>query len=132
MLSTTIGIIYLWFGALKLFPGLSPAESLGANTISLISFDFISAEAGRIILAIIEVAVGIGLTFNIKQSIFVKMALGHMICTFIPLFAFPDLSFSHAPFGITIVGQYIMKNLIIIVALLLLLPNQNKNVRQTF
>jgi hypothetical protein len=45
-----------------------------------------------------------------------------MVCTFTPLIFFPELSFNYAPFTLTLVGQYIMKNLIIIVALLILYP----------
>jgi len=37
-----------------------------------------------------------------------------MACTFTPLLLFPDLSFKIAPYGFTLVGQYIMKNIIII------------------
>lgn len=124
LLSISIGLIYLWFGALKLFPSLSPAEVLAGNTIDLITFHMLSADAGRIILAILEVLIGIGLISRFKQNFVVKVALCHMFCTFIPLFAFPEVSFSHAPFGFTIVGQYIMKNVVIIMALLILLPGK--------
>ncbi len=129
LLSISIGLIYLWFGALKLFPNLSPAEGLAGETIELITFDIISGDVARILLAIIEVLIGIGLIIEFKQKLIVKVALCHMVCTFIPLFAFPEVSFAQAPFAFTIVGQYIMKNLIIIVALLMLLPTKNGKVQ---
>jgi hypothetical protein len=43
-----------------------------------------------------------------------------MFCTFIPLFFFGEISFTSAPYAFTLVGQYIMKNLIIICAALVL------------
>jgi len=43
-----------------------------------------------------------------------------MICTFVPLFFFTDISFTDSPYAFTLVGQYIMKNLIIICAALVL------------
>src|SRR5437016_2661906 len=32
-----LGIVFFWFGVLKLFPGLSPAEDLAARTIQTLS-----------------------------------------------------------------------------------------------
>jgi hypothetical protein len=43
-----------------------------------------------------------------------------MVCTFVPLFFFTDISFTDSPYAFTLVGQYIMKNLIIICAALVL------------
>ena len=121
-LTISIGIIYLWFGILKFFPNLSPAEVLATNTVEVLTFHLISPKLGCLLLAILEVGIGIGLLVGWKQTLFVKIALGHMIFTFTPLFVFPEESFTYAPYGFTIVGQYIMKNIVIIMALLLLLP----------
>jgi len=121
-LAISIGIIYLWFGMLKFFPNLSPAEVLATNTVEVLTFHLISPKLGCLLLAILEVGIGIGLLIAWKKSFFVKIALGHMIFTFAPLFVFPEESFTYAPYGFTIVGQYIMKNIVIIMALLLLLP----------
>lgn len=35
-----LGIVFLWFGALKYFPGLSPAEDLVRSTIYFVDPDF--------------------------------------------------------------------------------------------
>lgn len=125
-LAFSIGIIYLWFGVLKFFPDLSPAEVLATKTVEVLTFHLIPPKVGCFLLAILEVSIGVGLILGWKQSLFVKIALGHMIFTFTPLFIFPEESFTHAPYGFTIIGQYIMKNIVIIMALLLLLPSKNK------
>jgi hypothetical protein len=46
----------------------------------------------------------------------------HMVCTFTPLLFFPSLSFKYAPYGFTLVGQYIMKNIIIVCAAMVIWP----------
>lgn len=51
----------------------------------------------------------------------VQAAVLHMIFTFMPLFFFPEVSFSHAPYGFTVVGQYIVKNLVFLAALNIIL-----------
>ena len=47
-----------------------------------------------------------------------------MISTFMPLFFFPEVSFSHAPYGFTVVGQYIVKNLVFLAALNIILKEE--------
>jgi uncharacterized membrane protein YphA (DoxX/SURF4 family) len=122
LLAISIGLIYVWFGALKFFPSLSPAETLATDTVDAMTFYLLPEGVGYFMLAVLEVAIGLGLMIGIKKRIFIIAALVHMVCTFIPLFAFPESSFTEAPYGFTIVGQYIMKNIVIIVALLIILP----------
>ncbi|MCB0476101.1 MAG: doxx family protein [Flavobacteriaceae bacterium] len=121
LLAISIGIVYLWFGALKFIPGVSPAERLAENTIDALFFGLIPSNVSVILLAVWEVLIGILLILNVYKRFGIILALIHMGFTFTPLFLFPDLSFTHPPFEFTIIGQYIVKNLIIVCALLILL-----------
>lgn len=116
-----IGLVYLWFGTLKFFPGLSPAEELATDTISMLTFHIMAPNVELVLLAILEVAIGIFLILNIKTTIAIYAALFHIIFTFSPLFFFYDKSFNGNPIALTLVGQYIIKNLIIIGALWVIL-----------
>ncbi len=107
-----LGVNFLWFGALKFFAGLSPAETLAGMTIEMLSFGHILPPLSIKLLAVWEVAVGIGFLSGAFQVFFVRLFMLHMLCTFTPLFLFPEVCFTHAPFGLTIVGQYIIKNLV--------------------
>ena len=126
LLAISIGLVYLWFGALKFFPGLSPADALAKDTIHHLTFGLIPSYISILILAVWEVAVGLCLIFNFQLKTTVVLVLTHIILTFTPLFFFPDLSFQEAPFTLTLVGQYIMKNIIIFCALLMIYPDQNR------
>jgi hypothetical protein len=42
----------------------------------------------------------------------------------LPLFFFPHVSFTHAPYGFTIVGQYIVKNLVFLAGLAVILKEE--------
>ena len=123
-LRISVGVVYVWFGLLKFFPQLSPAENLAVNTIDMLTFGMLSPTISINILAIWEVAVGVFLIFNLMIRQTIIAALIHMICTFTPLIIFPGISFSEPPFAFTLVGQYIMKNIIIVGVLLLLLPEK--------
>lgn len=120
ILSISIGIVYLWFGFLKFFPGLSPADLLAKQTISLLTFDLLPENIGILLLAIFEVVIGLCLIFNLQLKRIIIAAIIHLVLTFVPVVFFPEISFSKAPFSLTLVGQYIIKNIVIISALLLI------------
>lgn len=123
ILAISIGIVYLWFGLLKFFPHLSPAEDLAKDTIERITFGFLPSQVSIILLAILEVGIGMLFLLNIYRRETIILASFHMLCTFFPLFLFIDRSFSIAPFIFTLLGQYIVKNLIIVSALVTLWRN---------
>ena len=125
LLAISIGIVYLWFGFLKFFPALSPAEDLAKHTIGFLTFGWIPENTGYIILALMEVAIGLCLVFNFQLKIIISIAILHLIFAFIPVLFFPEVSFTNAPFALTLVGQYIVKNIIIISALFFIYPTGN-------
>jgi uncharacterized membrane protein YphA (DoxX/SURF4 family) len=114
ILRISIGFIYVWFGVLKFFPGLSPAEDLAKSTIHLLTFKIINPDLSLLMLAIWETAVGILLVAGFFTRVVIRVVLVHMICTFAPLILLPAISFTTAPFSLTLVGQYIIKNVVII------------------
>lgn len=126
LLAVSIGIIYLWFGVLKFFPGVSPADSLAKETITFITFGFIPEKLSILILALLEVSIGFLLILNYRLKKVVVVALVHLIMTFAPMLFFPETSFSDTPFALTLLGQYIMKNIVIICALLYIYPLDNE------
>ena len=117
ILTVSIGIAYLWFGTLKYFPNQSPAEDLAKNTIDVLTFSLIPSNVSIILLAIWESLVGVLLIMNIYKRVAILLAIVHMTLTFTPLFLFPEQMFINTPFQLTLVGQYIIKNIVIIVAL---------------
>ena len=116
-LQISIGLVYLWFGALKFFPNVSPAEELATNTIGELTFSMIPPNISIIMLAIWEVIVGLFFLLNLHKKITIRVAVVHMLLTFTPLYFFPDLIFNESILSLTLLGQYIIKNLIILGAL---------------
>ena len=124
LLRWAIGINYFWFGILKFFDGLSPAENLAKDTVRILTFGQIPDAVNLALLAIWEVGIGVLFLSGYFTKFGAKAAILHMIFTFMPLFFFPDVSFSHAPYGFTIVGQYIVKNLVFLAALFIILKEK--------
>jgi len=116
ILRCSIGVIYVWFGALKFFHGYSPAEDLAINTIQKLTGGLLPAQASLLTLAVWETLLGLLLILGLQMRKVLLFLLLHMCCTFSPLLFFPEISFKIVPYGFTLVGQYIMKNIIIISA----------------
>ena len=109
-----IGVIFIWFGLLKPL-GLSPAAELLANTVYWWTPEIVVPAIGWW-----EVAIGI--TFLIPQLTRVAIFLLaiQMPGTFLPLVLLPEVCFTVIPWGLTLEGQYIVKNLVIIGAALVI------------
>ena len=110
-----LGIVFLWFGVLKFFPGLSPAESLVRNTIYCIDPDLFVP-----VLATWEALIGGGLICGKFLRITLLLLFLQMPGTALPLVVLPDIVWTTFPHGLTLEGQYIVKNLVLIGAGLVL------------
>lgn len=116
LLRLSIGIVFFWFGILKFFPGLSPAQDLAIQTIDLLSFGFVSGKTALFILATWEVLIGIGLLTGVYMRITLLLLFLQMMGTMSPVFLFPAEVFTKVAYAPTLEGQYIIKNLVIISA----------------
>jgi uncharacterized membrane protein YphA (DoxX/SURF4 family) len=116
LLRVSLGVIYLWFGFLKFFPGLSPAQGLAIKTISVMTFGLMPPHVSIILLATWECAIGLGLIFGLFMRFTLFLQLMQMIGTFTPIFFFPEACFTHFPYAWTMEGQYIFKNLVLLSA----------------
>lgn len=121
LLRIALGIIFLWFGALKFFPNLSSAENLAARTIEKLTSGNIPDKTSVIILATWECLIGIGCMLKKFMRITLILLFVQMLGTLMPLFMFPELTFNRIPYAPTLEGQYIIKNLIIIASAMVLL-----------
>jgi uncharacterized membrane protein YkgB len=124
ILVISIGIVYLWFGMLKFFPGVSPAEALAKETLDKLTFGLVPSSFTYFMLALWEVVIGVFLILNLKKKIVIYLALVHIVFTFTPLLLLPAASFNERIYALTLVGQYIIKNLIIFAALLFIYPEE--------
>lgn len=114
MLRISVGIVYIWFGALKYFQGISPAEQLAMQTIHRLTFGLIDDHANILMLATWECLIGmLFIAGKFIKPALVLMLL-HMVLTFTPFVFFPAETFRYMPYGLTLTGQYIVKNIVFI------------------
>jgi uncharacterized membrane protein YphA (DoxX/SURF4 family) len=116
VLRVALGVVFLWFGVLKLIPGLSPAEGLAGKTIETLTLGIVAPSVSLPLLGLVESLIGIGLlTGWFLRGVLLVLAI-QMLGTLTPLLLFPDEAWVHFPFVPTLEGQYIIKNLVLIAA----------------
>lgn len=112
VLRLALGIVFVWFGALKVFD-VSPAGELVAATVYLVP-----AELFVPVLGVWEVLIGLCLLYRPLIRVGILILFLQMPGTFLPLVLLPGVTFVSIPFVLTVEGQYIVKNLVIIGAAL--------------
>ncbi|AZQ13402.1 DoxX family protein [Halorubrum sp. PV6] len=112
VLRVALGIVFVWFGGLKVIGG-SPAADLVAATVYVVP-----AEVFVPILGVWEVLIGLCLLYRPLIRVGILLLFLQMPGTFLPMVLLPEVVFVTFPFELTVEGQYIVKNLVIIGAAL--------------
>ncbi|MBZ0290636.1 MAG: hypothetical protein K8I30_23630 [Anaerolineae bacterium] len=115
LLRVSIGIVYIWFGALKAFHGVSPIEDFIRETIN-----FLPGDLFLPFLALWEVAIGIGFIVWKFPRLTLILMLMQMGGAMSPMILRPDLVWQVFPYQFTLVGQYIFKDIILVSAALVI------------
>jgi len=108
ILRFSLAIIFIWFGALKPF-GQSPAVELVTKTVY-----WFDPQIFIPILGVWEIAIGVCLLFRPLLRVGLFLLAVQMPGTFLPLVLLPEVCFTTFPFDLTLEGQYIVKNLVLI------------------
>lgn len=112
VLRIALAIIFIWYGILKPF-GMSPAAELVRKTVYFVPPDLFIP-----ILGWWEVAIGVGLLYRPLNRTAIFLLFLQMPGTLLPLVLLPDVCFTQIPWGLTLEGQYIIKNAVLIGAAL--------------
>jgi uncharacterized membrane protein YkgB len=111
-----LGLVFLWFGAIKFVPGWSPAAELAGRTIEKLTFGLVTPEVGLPVLAAWESLIGIGLFSGKFLRLTLLLLFVQMPGTMMPLLLFPAETFIAFPYAPTLEGQYIIKNVVLVSA----------------
>lgn len=109
-----VGVVFIWFGALKPL-GLSPAEDLLAATVYWWTPELVVPAIGYW-----EVLIGIAFLIPSMTRVAIFLLAPQMAGTFLPLVLLPEVVWTSFPLGLTLEGQYIIKNLVVIGAALVI------------
>jgi uncharacterized membrane protein YkgB len=114
----SFGIIFIWFGILKLI-GVSAAEGLLKATVVWLPLG--TPEFWLTVIGWWEIAIGVTFLFSATTKIAIALLFLQMFGTFMPLIVLPEITFQGGNiFTPSLEGQYIIKNVMIISAALVL------------
>lgn len=111
-----LGVVFFWFGVIKFVPEWSPATGLATRTITLLTFGVIPPAVALNILAAWETLIGLGLICGVFLRVTLLLLFLQMPGTLLPLVFFPNETFVAFPHSPTLEGQYIIKNLVLVCA----------------
>ena len=113
LLRISLGIVFAWFGLLKVFE-VSPVAEFVARTVYWVDPQFFVPALG-----VFEVTVGVLLLLGRMMRLTLLLFVAQMIGTFITFFILPNVTFQHGnPLRITVEGEFVVKNLVLIAAAL--------------
>jgi uncharacterized membrane protein YkgB len=111
LLRIAVGIVFVWFGALKV-AGRSPVADLVADTVY-----WLPADPFVRVLGAWEIVVGLGLIFPVALRLTLLLFWLQMAGTFLVLIVHPRLSFQDGnPLLLSLEGEFVIKNLVLIAA----------------
>mgnify|MGYP001606478885 CR=1 FL=1 len=119
-LRISLGLVFLWFGALKLF-GYNPVYEL-----VYASFPWFAHGLGNLILGAGEALIGLGLLTNVFPKFTHAVLLLHLAGTFTVFITGPELMFSPYFPVLTLSGEFVFKNVVLAMAGLVVLTQRKK------
>jgi uncharacterized membrane protein YkgB len=115
-LRVSVGLVLLLFGALKFFPGASPAEALVRRTVDALTIGMVSGTTAVVATAVVETLIGLALVTGIGLRAGVLLLFPVIAGMMSPLLLFPAHMFPH---GLpTLEAQYVLKDVIMAAAAL--------------
>ena len=114
LLRLSLAVVYIWFGVLKL-AGVSPVTQLVGATLP-----FADPKGAVRVLGVLEIVIGIGLSRRSRRAFLIAVVI-HLAGTFLTVVMAPALLWSHGnPTLLTTDGEFVLKNLVLLNAALLL------------
>lgn len=115
-LRVALGAVFVAFGVVKFFPGVSPLESLVEATWGVLTLGLVGGQLALILTAVLETVAGLALI----SGVFARFGLVVLAIAFVGIFS-PLVFFTGELFadgGPTLLGQYVLKNVVLVAAAL--------------
>lgn len=119
-LRIAVGGVFLGFGVLKYFPGVSPAQNLTEATTHILFLGLIPGNVAIVMIATLECFIGICLLANRWMRLAIWLLAIEFVGILSPVFVLTGRLFAgphHAP---TLEGQYVLKDIILVTAALVI------------
>jgi putative oxidoreductase len=120
LLRITVGLVFLGFGVLKFFPGLSPAEPLAARTLDILTLGLMPERMGLFLVASLETLIGLLLLAGRGVRVALGLLVVELIGILSPIVLLPGEMFRGSIVAPTLAGQYVLKDIVLVAAALVI------------
>ena len=114
VLRIAVGAVFLGFGVLKYFPGVSPAEDLTKVTTNLLTFGLVPDGVSIVAIATLECFIGICLIAGKGMRVAIWLLAIEFVGILSPLVLLPGRLFAGPHDAPTLEGQYVLKDIILV------------------
>jgi uncharacterized membrane protein YphA (DoxX/SURF4 family) len=118
ILRMSLGAVFLAFGALKFFPGVSPAQDLVERTTDALTFGLVPGGIALVVVATLECVVGLCLLSGRAVPLAVCLLGILLVGILSPLVLLTGRLFAGPHGAPTLEGQYVLKDVILVGAAL--------------
>jgi putative oxidoreductase len=115
-LRVSLGLVFLAFGVLKFFPGLSPAQDLAGRTVEILTFGLVPDQLAVPMVAMLETTIGLLLVTGRWLRLGIALLIVAMAGILSPLVLLPDELFRGRIYAPTLEGQYVLKDVVLLSA----------------
>ncbi len=123
-LRVALGAVFLVFGALKLVPGVSPAEDISRRTVDRLTFGLVSGDAASFLVGLLEVTIGLCLVSGKLLRFGLVLLIAAMVGVLSPLVLFTDDLFAGKYNAPTLLGQYVLKDVVLLAAAVVIIARE--------
>ena len=109
-LRISLGIVFLGFGILKFFPGVSPAQDLAIRTVETMSFGIVTGMGALFVTAFMECFIGVTLVTGRMLRTGLAVLATALVGILSPLVLFFGELFPGSP---TLEAQYVLKDIVL-------------------
>jgi uncharacterized membrane protein YkgB len=120
ILRLSMGLIFLGFGLLKFFPGVSPAEGMAVATFDQLTLGLLPDDVSRLFVATFETVLGVLLLTGWLPLITLGLLAMQLVGILSPLVLLTNELFAGPAGAPTLEGQYVLKDLILAAAALVI------------
>jgi putative oxidoreductase len=120
ILRVTLGTVFLGFGLLKFFPGVSPAQDLVEHTTDILTFGLIPGSVALVGVATLECVIGLCLIVGRGLRGAIYLLCVQLIGILSPVVLLAARLFDGPHGAPTLEGQYVLKDVILVGAALVI------------
>jgi uncharacterized membrane protein YphA (DoxX/SURF4 family) len=116
VLRVSVGLLFVWFGALKFLPDVSHAEDMATRVVHELTSGAVPADVSRPLVALMEILIGAGLVTGLLPRLTLLVFFAHMAGTFTALVVLRSEVWDGNVAVPTMAGQYVIKNVVLVAA----------------